>query len=145
MARVFSPGGVSRSAGTTSDPLIDQPIPSTARPNGACASAVPGLVAPAMAGAAPTGTWKTSQGIAAAMSSTAECVANRGAAYFSRTSPFSPPTGRELRLTQDKLPRMTMACIGATSYYATVTQPLPAVRNQKPGHWVTNSGIAPPG
>jgi len=50
-----------------------------------------------------------------------------------------------LRLTQDKLPRMTMACIGATSYYATVTQPLPEVRNQKPGHRATNSGIASPG
>ena len=68
----MSAAGAVGSAGTTNDPVIDQPIPSTARPNGTPATAVPD-VAPAIAGAA--GTWKTSHGIAAAISSTAEWVA----------------------------------------------------------------------
>jgi len=72
MSRCFSPGGVAGSAGTTSDPLIDQPMPSTARPKGAWARAVPGIDPPAIAGEAPTGTWSTTHGIAAAISSTAE-------------------------------------------------------------------------
>src|SRR3979411_1854996 len=91
MSRCFSAGGVAGSAGTTSEPLIDHPMPSTERPNGACASAAPGTVPPAMAGEAPTGTWKTTHGMAAAISSTAECVANRGAAYFRKVPLFSPP------------------------------------------------------
>src|SRR2546422_1284474 len=91
MSRCLSAGGVAGSAGTTSEPLIDHPIPSTARPKGAWARAVPGPVPPASAGAAPTGTWNTTQGIAAAMSSTAECVAKRGAAYFSGRPPLPLP------------------------------------------------------
>jgi len=40
---------------------------------------------------------------------------------------------------------MLMACIGATSYHTVVTQPLRAVRNQKPGHPGTNPGNDVPG
>src|SRR5713101_10025574 len=90
-SRCFSPGGVTGGAGTTSEPLIDHPMPSTERPNGAAAIAAPGTEAPAIAGEAPTGTWKTTHGIAAAISRTAECVANRGAAYFRKVPLFSPP------------------------------------------------------
>src|SRR3981189_483921 len=91
MSRCFSPGGVAGNAGTTSEPLIDQLMPSTARPKGACARAAPGTVPPAIAGATPAGTCKTSQGIVAAIRSTAEYVAKRGAASFSRSPPFPLP------------------------------------------------------
>src|ERR671935_1289298 len=91
MSRCFSLGGVTGSAGTTKEPLIDQPIPSTDRPNGAPASASPGMLPPASAGDAPTGTCSTIHGMAAAINSTAECVAKRGAAYFSEQSPFPLP------------------------------------------------------
>src|ERR1700737_552941 len=90
MSRCFSAGGVAGSAGTPSEPLIDHPMPSTERPKGACARAAPGSVPPAIAGEAPTGMWKTTHGIAAAISSTAEWVANRGAAYFRRVPLFFP-------------------------------------------------------
>src|SRR6266849_2503909 len=130
ISRCFSPGGVAGSAGMTSEPLIDQPIPSTARPKGACARAVPGTVPPASAGDAPTGTWKTTQGIAAAMSSTAECVAKRGAAYFRRSPPFAFPIGRSTAAYTGQTARATMACIGATSYHTLVTRPSRGHRNQ---------------
>src|SRR3989440_12691747 len=93
MSRCFSVTGVTGSAGTTSEPLIDQPMPSTARPKGAPASAEPAVL-PASAGEAPTGTWNTIQGMAAAISRTAECVAKRGAAYFSDGPPFPFPDHR---------------------------------------------------
>src|ERR1700686_4986380 len=121
MSRCFSPGGVTGSAGTTSEPLIDHPMPSTERPNGACASAAPGTEAPAMAGEAPDGTWKTTHGIAAAISSTAECVANRGAAYFRKVPLFHPLFAGRGDLHRTKLFPMTMACIDATRYHTTVT------------------------
>src|SRR2546429_9380998 len=44
---------------------------------------------------------------------------------------YWPP---ELRPTEDKLPFIAMACIGATSYHTVVTQPLRSVRNQTPDH-----------
>src|SRR6202140_4753399 len=131
MSRCFSAGGVAGRAGTTSEPLIDHPMPSTARPKGACARATPGTVPPAIAGEAPTGTWNTTHGIAAAISRTAECVANRGAAYFRKVPLFSPPICRSTRPTQDQLFPVTMACIGATMYHTTVTRPLRTRRNQK--------------
>src|ERR1700686_323256 len=131
MSRCFSAGGVAGRAGTTSEPLIDHPMPSTARPKGACARATPGTVPPAIAGEAPTGTWNTTHGIAAAISRTAECVANRGAAYFRKVPLFSPPICRATRPTQDQLFPVTMACIGATMYHTTVTRPLRTRRNQK--------------
>src|SRR5438128_3711072 len=131
MSRCFSAAGVTGSAGTTSEPLIDHPMPSTARPKGACARATPGTLAPAIAGEAPTGTWKTTQGIAAAISSTAECVANRGAAYFRKVPLFFPLICRSTRPTQDQLFQVTMACIVATMYHTTVTRPLRGRRNQK--------------
>src|SRR3984893_11017600 len=131
MSRCFSAGGVAGRAGTTSEPLIDHPMPSTARPKGACARATPGTVPPAIAGEAPTGTWNTTHGIAAAISRTAECVANRGAAYFRKVPLFSPPICRSTRPTQDQLFPATMACIAATMYHTTVTRPLRTRRNQK--------------
>lgn len=48
---------------------------------------MPGAL-PASAGDAPTGIWKTTHGIAAAINKTAECVAKRGAAYFRDSPPF---------------------------------------------------------
>src|SRR5689334_295581 len=134
MSRCFSAGGVAGSAGTTSEPLIDHPMPSTARPKGACARATPGAVPPAIAGEAPTGTWKTTHGMAAAISRTAECVANRGAAYFRKVPLFSPPICRSTRPTQDQLFPVTRACSGATMYHTTVTRPLRGHRNQNLGH-----------
>src|SRR5919201_1110586 len=128
MSRCRSLGGVIGRAGTSREPLIDQAIPSIARPNGAPASAEPAEL-PARAGDAPTGTWNTIQGIAAAISRTAECVANRGAAYFSDGPLFRFLMAALLRLTSDKLPSLTMACVAATSYHTTVTWPLPPARN----------------
>src|SRR3989440_9581089 len=133
MPRCSPAGGAAGSAGMTGEPLIHQPMPSTARPKGACARAAPGTVPPAMAGEAPTGTWKTTHGIAAAISRTAECVANRGAAYFRKVPLFSPLIRRSRRPTQDQLFPVTLACIDATSYHTTVTQPLRPVRNQLDG------------
>src|SRR5260370_1051656 len=88
------PGGAAGCAETASAPVIDQLLPSTDRRKGAWAGPAPGTVPPASAGAAPTGTWNTTQGIAAARSSTAECVAKRGAAYFRRSPPFAFLTDR---------------------------------------------------
>src|SRR6202165_1739852 len=130
ISRCFSAGGVAGSAGTTSEPLIDHPMPSTARPKGACGRTLPGTVPPARAGAAPTGTWNMTQGIAAAMSSTAECVAKRGAAYFRRSPPFAFPNGRSTAAYTAQTAWATMACIGATSYHTLVTRPSRGHRNQ---------------
>src|SRR5579864_1129478 len=92
-SRCFSAGGVTVTSGTINDPLIDQPTPSTVRPKGMLAAALAELVS-ARADAAPTGTWLTIHGIIAAVSKTAEWVANRGAAYFSDSPPYPLPNCR---------------------------------------------------
>src|SRR3984893_432462 len=105
MSRCFSPAGVTGIAEMPSEPLMDQAMPSTARPKGAWATAAPGTVPPAMAGEAPTGTWRTSQGIAAAINTAAEWVAKRGAAYFRRSPPFPLPNDRSTTAYTGPTPR----------------------------------------